>query len=304
MGEIDTEKEMDSFLGACREEAQAEDATVPWVLNQVLLPLILVLTFVALLKVVDYKQAWTDIVETTRSARPELEREVLTMNLQLVKLLSALQQVEYEQTSRLKLAMFESNAGRIQRRGAELHDADFQFLCARASQLFKSGGYSEASATIYSRCLEIAGVQDGASGRDVIRRAPVEPIDLSGAALADLDNRDYADVLQADAARISARNRRILHNAILDFLDGLGERVKAVQEDLIALIARDMTRDPASFRLPAKADALLKQMALEDDAESVRRLEADFYASVIDAWRGEFLAGGYDLLVWDELKVL
>jgi hypothetical protein len=287
-----------------KPSAKLEDSAVPWTFNQILLPLILILTFVILTHLVEYKREYDEMVEAIRDKDPILEPKIAVLNLQLQKLLRALEEVKGEIREETRAAVF-VQPGRIVRRGSRIEDEEFQKFCRETLNLASGQGYRSMAGRIYKSVLERTGILDPSSAGYTVQRSKLVKIeDLTEEKVRSMPDSEWARVYAAKEGRISPRNRQILQNAILDFCDGLLRQAISVESQLIDRLREEALANPQSLILSATARKIVNDLFdPARSAEDRKRLARDFYWNLVEEWKKRFDEDGYPMLVWRILKV-
>ena len=128
-------------------DAELVESTVPWTFNQILLPMILVLTAVVLTQILNYHEAFTKLLETEKDG--PIKTRVLMINSQYWKLHCHLEQVKARTREAYLMPLF-PEADRVRRNGTVPNDEDFKVYCDSIKHL--ESGYHDEAARIYD-CL-------------------------------------------------------------------------------------------------------------------------------------------------------
>jgi hypothetical protein len=273
-----------TVLGGLEEPEVSRDDHAWNVLVQVLLPLVFVLTFVIVSSVQAYRES--DEAVQILIGRDEYlasiaEKEAL-IELQRQKLLKAFGEVKTIEEERLGLLVLPTS-DRVRRRGTALQDPDFRRLCQVTQEVL---GESETYA------LELY--------RQVLAKAEVlEHVYLPVRRWEELpSSRVYdAEELASDGLVITARNRRHVHNLILDFIAGVEERVVRLQAGVVRDLFEDVLASPDLPEMVPDSAELLRQLA--DPAISSDRREelaSELYRRLLRGWRRKLAGSGYELL--------
>lgn len=262
------------------------------IMVQVLLPLVFVLTFVVITGLMAYKAAWDAMREVMAKdgGYAEIEAKERLVEAQLEKLLRALEEVKAERRTELRVAQFPA-AGRVTRRGVQLADADFRVLCHRTTDIFDAGAPSARftfADEIYRQVLIGAEVHDPSPLR--VQRWSERTSEAQEAV-------DTAQTMSAQKGVIVAANRRLLHNAILDFLDGLEEQVVELQVELMEHVFEELLASASFEALDPTSTRILAQILDHSTPETERRRAADqLYRDLLGRWRSRFEKAGYPFL--------
>jgi len=315
--------------------ASTNEATVPWTFNQILLPIILVLTFVIFTYLTFYQAKY----EEERDRRQKVEREfnkfrkhfreregestgmITLINLQLYKLKRALEVAKYQARDAYGALGFVTpqNAGDVERDGLELADEKFKTFCAVTRTLKDSRSaaheesyYQQQALAMYAQVLKRAAIGDEEWHRQdevfVRRTQSLEPSkhDFTLEEAGQMDDDEYTkDVYYHVPKQIVSRNRRIIHNLILDCLDSLIEQADQVQDRLITILRGEAIADLHPDKLSQEDRRLLN--ALFDESLSPTQRQAytrQLYFSLTVDWEERYSAAGYPMVIWDRLKSL
>jgi hypothetical protein len=259
---------------------------------QVLLPLVFVLTFVVVTGLMVYKAAYKGMLRFIGSDSDieGIQGQERLVDVQLQKLLLALEAVKTERRGALNVSMF-PRAARITRRGVKLGDADFQLLCRRSAELFDADARAARlrfADEMYRQVLALAGVAD-TSSLDVQRWSVRTTVAQATV--------DAAQTMSAEEPVIVSANRRFIHNAILDFVDGLEEQVVELQVDLLQQVFDELLA-AGSFEALDPASTRLLGEILDPSTSETERLRAaeQLYRGLLERWRERFDEAGYPFL--------
>jgi len=288
---------LDRLLSGESPEARDTRLEDAWnVLVQVLLPLVLVLTFVIITGIQAYKRAaetFQKILEEDGKIA-ELKTRDLEADVQLQKLLRALEEAKAEQRGAFGLNLF-PEPGRVRRSGTRVADEDFRRLCGRARDVLGDGSPRALSAEagrLYAEILRKAGVIDPA-GIEVQRWAA--------------DSGGLGDVgrFSSSPGTITAANRRQIHNLILDSLTGLEQEVVDLQVGLVSRIFSELLTSGSVGDLDQDSARMLDEIIDPAIPEKVRRARAaELYRRVLRHWHDQLEEDRYPLLEksWAQLQ--
>jgi len=281
-----------------RKLEQAEQA---WnILVQVLLPLVIILTFVIITTVAAYKSAYDtmeDVLDKT-GPLPTLQLYDKIVELQLQRLLRELERVKDEERKALGIVVFPTPE-RVQRVGSRVEDRDFKQLCRLTGQHLSSPlslEYFRYASNLYSRVLKGAHVRDPSGF--AVRRRDEHAVSIDRM-LAVEERRRAAD------GWITSKHRRIIQGQILDFLEGLAREVVTIQTGLVRLIFEEISdsNNPTLFSdEPISPPPGIADLTMSHEERT--RLATQFYGEVVDHLRRRLDGDGYRLLpaTWQQLR--
>jgi len=284
------------------------ESTVPWTFNQILLPMILVLTAVVLTQILDYREAFSKLVQSDRDAQGPIKTRIFMINYQYQKLHYHLEQVKAEKRSAYFVTRF-PEAHRVRRNGSVPDDEDFKVYCDSIKRLY-SDGYHDEAAKIYAETLGRAGITDP-QGAKFDRK---DVVDLGNREVSPGDFRKDAELamklcVEADPIVISYWNRSIIQRAILDFLDGTKQEAAELQEQLVFAIRQEMKQeifdDPEGMNLSDDARQLVEDIKKPGTTSQERqRLGRELKRSLILQLETRFEDAGCDMpdIVWKQLR--
>lgn len=259
------------------------------ILVQVLLPLVFVLTFVIITGIIAYKTAYEGLREflDKDAVYAEVQAQERLVELQLEKLLRALEEVKRARREELRLPLFPT-PGHIRRAEVEIADEDFRRLCDRSLELLDEGAQARRlgfAREIYRDVLETAGVKDP-TGYRVRRWSEVGDEMLERSA-----------ILKAQKGVVVYPNRRKIHNLILDFVNGLEEQVVTLQVGLVQQLFEQLLEQGVSEELDPGAAQALRALLDPATTELEQKRAADqLYRSFLRRWRRRLNEGGYPFL--------
>jgi hypothetical protein len=288
-------------------ESPHDDPTIPWAFNQVLLPIILVLTFIILTEIHRYQEAHGRLLGALRAPRNEPSQRIIgqvtAINLQLQILLRKLEFEKAKERIDSKLTLF-PDATLIRRSGLTLEDDNFKFLCAWAVPLLDEPGYREKVATMYRGILAKAEVLDPATPEQFERKQVFSEADLTAESVRALDDDEWLSVLNFDPHIIAERNRQILQNAILEFVDSLRTEIKAVQLSLLKTMLTELLENPEREVLSPQSRQLIEQMMKPGVSEQQRELlSRELYRKMLGEWAARCEKEGYPMPAWRNLAL-
>ena len=299
-------------------DAGLVESTVPWTFNQILLPMILVLTAVVLTQMLDYREyrtqmldyreyreAFTKLVKLDRDAEGPIKTRILMINYQYQKLLYHLEQIK----ARTRVAYFVTRfpeADRVRRSGSAPDDEDFKVYCDSIKHLDSESGYDDEAARIYAETLVRAGIRDPQGAK--FERKGLAPLDNRNREVSPDDFRKDGELarklcMEADPIVISYWNRNIIQTAILDFLDGTKQEATELQEQLVSLIMEGALDGTESMNLSGADKQIIKDMMKpEKTGQQRKQLGRELFRRLIIKLEKRLKAAGYDLIIWERLK--
>jgi hypothetical protein len=279
-------------------DTRLEDA---WnILVQVLLPMVLVLTFVIITGVLAYKSALESLnyILQKEGDFAEIELKEQIVEVQLQRLLRALEAVQAKQREEIGLTLF-PGPRHVRREDVRIVDGDFQRLCNQAVQILGAGAspaVTDYANELYRQVLQEAGIQDPARV-DVRRRNESE-----GGKIGLLEE---SETLRATPNVITSTNRRKIHNLILDFLSGLEEEIVELQVGLVNQIFSELLASGDTGELDEDSSRMLREIVDPATSEKVRRTRAEeLYRTVLRRWHERLDREGYPFLEksWRQLR--
>ncbi len=263
---------------------------------QILLPLVLVMTFVAVVTILKFKdvaKVREKEVEFWRQYAANVEKKdkeqllknlnSTTKELQRIYLLNALDKVRIQKRHELKLDRFFS-ASNVKLEGQKISDDDFKELCRVTRYVFYSYGRQRFKEGMYREVLKISKVKDTRIGVIKVHRWPTIPEDR-------LPPRLYI---------ISRENRARIHNSIMDAIDAFKNEVMALQIGVLHRIFEYLINHPET--LDNDLRRLAERLSSTRDEREVRRLASTFYREVVKKRQKRIKKEGYVFLdeTWNQ----
>lgn len=305
-----------SLLKEALTPEKSEESNIWNVFVQILLPLVLILTFVAALDIMRYKlvadvekvradEAYGKISDMLDKDPTASQRNFAFIKIQLLELLRALDKIKEEKMGHIKFIRFVDrtsegrivNADRIELDRAMIKDDDFKTFCGKTYYMFSNiqSRYEEMR-NLYQSVLSKAKIMDGSSFSYSNNETPVYDHAVEGN--------------KAEKSEITPENRSKLLNAINDFLNTLEKDTIRLQTDLIDRIFDYLIQNPEDLK-----DENLKRLAdliISAPNEKVRMIHAnEFYRQFIQIWQRKVEGGSgsgsrYMLLrkTWEGLQIL
>lgn len=294
---------------ASRVSAEPESASaIPWTFNQILLPIIFVLTFVILTQILGYKNAFQEAMKFISQDYDKIEHQISIINLQLQKLHRA-----FLEAKMLKLVEYNAtrfpNADGISYSGIVLKDQQFKIYCQKINSLLDEQKREKQARIMYQEVLQLSGINDPASYDRLGYNECQNAVDI------DLTREEYrrsvfagqGKIRPAKSDQMHPRNRRIIICAILDFWQGLIRHAAEVQYQLLCEMFNTIKKDPGLINLSQQDRVLITKM-IDPSTTPQERLRSarDFYRNLIKIWQKRFDADGYPIVdnVWIKLKAL
>jgi len=283
------------------QKARTGDSNTWNILVQILLPIVFVLTFVIVTGIFFYKVAYEaiqqGILETDSGIR-EKEKQEAIIEAQLQKLLKYLEQIKNAKKEELKLSLFPASKNIITN-GIQITDENFKELCGKTKTLFESPVYSqEYLNTIYQQVLDSAGVKDEQHTKVIRWETTVDDAD---------DMLKIGEFYKASGTVIYYKNRRIIHNNILDFYAGLTKTTIGLQERVIRYLFSELLKPENTGQLDEKAREIIARLLNPQTPEPEKnRVAEELYKHITQKWHKHLDNGGYTFLeaTWEKLKVL
>ena len=274
---------------------------------QILLPLVLILTFVAVMDIMKYRDVAEKEKENARKFREkyyekvdqntlEKQKNYALIDLQFQKLLVALEEVKKEKMVDTKLDIF-PDANRIKLQTVNLADRDFKHLCVKTSQFFKSPLTEQAEKDdIYNSVLNKTGdVQD--SEMKVRKRAGLP---LVGKHYHTTQDEPYV----IDGSEITPDNRMKIHDRITEFVSTLKVKTIQLQIDLLYRVFEYLLENPEE--LDDNLKKLADTMNTEKNKKMKQELAKRFHMKLIEKLEARIDAAGFLFHkdTWNKLKIL
>jgi hypothetical protein len=284
-------------------DAGLVESTVPWTFNQILLPMILVLTAVVLTQILVYRNAIIKLEETENKPKDPTETKRLEINYQYYKLLHHLEQVKAQTRAAYRMTLF-PEADRVRRNGSVPNDEDFKVYCSKISQLDSKRTYNDEAARIYAETLARAGIRDP-EGTEFDRK---DIVLLGNREVSPKDIRKHEELAaEADSIDISYWNRNKIQGAILDFLDGTKQEATELQEQLVFAIRQEMKQkrfdDPESMDLSDVDRQLVEDIKKPETPDQQRqRLGRELSRNLMIQLETRFKDAGYHMIIWKQLR--
>lgn len=232
-------------------KANKTDGMIWNVFVQILLPLVLLLTFVAVQVINIYKEAaenerkhvealeqyLVSLEQENSAAQERLHKQEAYINLQYQILLNALQKTEQEKLRELKLSMFSEGTDRIHVDGTHVKDNDFKMLCDTAKNIFDQNDEQGFRDNIYREVLEKVSqppylIRDPEPGGLQVRRHDTIPEE---------------SVYKARFEIITDANRARIHNEIIEFVNQVKKDVMTVQDEVLQILGDQFILHPVGL---------------------------------------------------------
>jgi hypothetical protein len=299
-----------SFLQKALDTGENEGSSGVWnIFVQILLPLVLILTFVAVMDIMKYRDVAEKEKENARKFRKKyyekVDRNILEkhknyalINLQLQKLLLALEDVKKEEVEKLKINIF-PNADRIKLKAVNILDEDFKNLCTNTNELFKNSLTEQREKdNIYNSVINRV--------EDVFDRQMKEK---KWAGLPIVEEKynipqDEPYMIGVDSSGITPANRIRIFNKIIEFTSYLKYRTIQLQTGLLHRIFNYLLENPEELDTHLKAIA--NEMNREKDKAKKQILARKFYMQLIEKWERKIERMGvkFHQDTWNKLKIL
>lgn len=297
-----------SFLLNAWGKGKSTEANDIWNLFvQVLLPLVLVLTFVAALDIMRYRDVAKFEKDKARRLSGRLKELIkkdkviqnynhALIEVQLQKLLITLEKIKKEEIEKIKLNLF-PGPEKINLQAVDVEDDEFKELCKEASNWFKDVHAEQSQkARLYSLVIKkTENVEDKELKKKRMKGLPsvIRHYDIP---------KD--DLILEDNIEITPANRAKIHNGIIEFVDSLKKEVKRLQSGLLFLIFDYLMGHPEQLDqyLQQLAQAIIQERDLRQ-----REMKAnEFYRRLIKNWRRKLEENGYHFLeeTWEKLQAL
>ncbi|MBI5222796.1 hypothetical protein HY990_00075 [Candidatus Micrarchaeota archaeon] len=214
---------------------------------QILLPLILILSFLSVLDILRYKTVSEIANKENKEYRKIIEgrekndqnQQILGTNTQIIetqkyKLLKALEEVKYEERKRFKLVKF-MNGEDVDLKDAGIADEDFKFLCNNIRENVSHSNTKQRQNymnALYQKIFKRADVRDNDPSKSQVRKWH-ENIEST-----------FTEVLLAKPGIISNENRASIQNKIIEFVNDLEQEVIELQSEVLVRILNTLMEKP------------------------------------------------------------
>ena len=249
---------------------------------QVLLPLVLVLTFVAALDIMRYRDVAKFEKDKARRLteilkdREKKDKVIRNYNhtliaLQLQKLLKTLEEIKKEETENIKLNLF-PGAGRINLQAVKVEDTDFKYLCEEASKRFMDPQAEQSlKDRLYSSVIEKT---DGVDDIEIDKKKK------KGSSIVRQHHDDLADAtILVNATQITPVHRAQIHKNIIEFVDSLKKKIIQLQSGLLFRIFDYLMGHPE--QLDQHLQKLAQAIIQERDPRQRKMNANEFYRLLI-----------------------
>jgi hypothetical protein len=298
------------FPPGIEKPKQSKNVGVWEVFVQILLPLVLLLTFVVMQIINNYMDKTQNVEQISKALaqytkdldRRNVDQEYqgkqkALLDLQYQILLNALQQIEEEKRKEAKLNVFSGRVNHIQRNKTKVTDSEFQMLCRYAANIFNTGDVQQFRDGIYKTLLE-----------HVFQSDQIQDVSADGSTVqkhANLPEMDDDSIRIAHPNQVTDVNRAKIHNEIIEFTNQLRDDVLTIQQELLQIIAQE--RMTSLEGLDQESKQLVREII--DSATDAQIREArvnEFFRSMTKKWRKELEDDGYYFLnmLWDEYNAL
>jgi hypothetical protein len=269
--------------GGNNEPVFNEEESVWNLFVQLLLPLILILTFLSVMDILRYKIRGDVVEMENRNLRENIgkisgtvdkenwfrnsQRSILEVQRQ--KVMRALAEIRPEEYRRIKLARFVEGT-EIKMEGLDVVDEVFLSSC-KLTRDYLVRRSNEYHSDLYARVLQRAGLSDPI-GYSIKTRSE------------DQELFDERQILSADVATISKANAFFIHNRIIEFVDHLQQMSLDLQLGVMMRIYDELPKHPTA--MSHRGRKLVQQMLRPDIDEKERiRLSDEIYREFNDEVR-------------------
>lgn len=286
---------INNLLRNRRANVDAEDDSVWSILVQITLPLILVLTFVIMAQILTYKTSYYKILQSMPVRPLGVEAfNTIVLEAQLQKLLFHFETVKNQELVKLRLTMF-PEANLIKRDGQSISDENFKYLCENATRILEHEKELNAYMnSFYAMVLQSAEITDTNTGSVRYWNQVEDPEVIK-----------QGNIAGAQASVISAANRRLIHNRIVEFVQGIDKTVQNLQMQFIKLLYEYRFNNPDTIDQESKT-IVAKMIETQTTDAQRQKLAKQFYYMTIEQLRTQLDTHGYPLLnsCWESLKTL
>ena len=283
-----------------KQSSHQESESVWNLFVQLLLPLVLIVTFIAVLDVVRYKVVaeesikdsnnWITILEELDPEKLVHQQQRLIIELQRQKLINALQQFRIQEEQALRLAKFIRGGNDIQLDGVTVVDEDFKHLCitVKRKAVDQESNYLNA---IYRRILDLAELSDPGQHQYRIRRR------------SENDSRRSTRSHPITEGRVvSKQNRFFIHNRIIEYVHDLKETVVTIQSEVLIRLYHELIKHPGEID---KRSSELVRCMLTDPSEARKdECSESFYHRTMKRVKTQIKSYNFLDQTWDQIATL
>ncbi len=298
----------------------SQDEDMIWNLfTQLLFPLIMILSLVAVLEISKNKlvgqyieaenKDLKDQIEGIGETKPEQARILEWRNiyeLQRLRMLEAWNAVKIEERARIGFAIF-SSGFRVRLNNTVIDDLEFQVFSSQIKSLFDGKAASRQSYLdgLYARVLEKANLVEARAGfqKEPVQKWADELTVIEDVQFGELSSDQKAQLALAKAKIVVPTNRALIHNAILEGVDTFEQDAKRIQSEVLTRILDLLLARPAE--LDAKSKQLVNKILDQTTTPEDRRAKVnEFYKRQIDQIRERLQQAGYAFLdvTWYQLQ--
>ncbi|WP_282610862.1 hypothetical protein [Pelagibius sp. Alg239-R121] len=287
--------------------------------TQLLFPLIMILSLVAVLEISKNKlvgqyieaenKDLKDQIEGIGETKPEQARILEWRNiyeLQRLRMLEAWNAVKIEERARIGFAIF-SSGFRVRLNNTVIDDLEFQVFSSQIKSLFDGKAASRQSYLdgLYARVLEKANLVEARAGfqKEPVQKWADELTVIEDVQFGELSSDQKAQLALAKAKIVVPTNRALIHNAILEGVDTFEQDAKRIQSEVLTRILDLLLARPAE--LDAKSKQLVNKILDQTTTPEDRRAKVnEFYKRQIDQIRERLQQAGYAFLdvTWYQLQ--
>lgn len=285
----------------------SEDAdSVPWTFNQILLPIILVLTFVILTQIVGYKRLYYQLQGVVLEEASKSRHTILILNYQLQKLLRALEEAKAVTRMEYHTVWF-PDASKIECTGNMVNDSRFRSYCQKIYDLTDDEKFKGEVFQLYRQVLQRSGIKDQEPDRLFdMGDFHVDVREHKIGDLRDMSENEFAKTMTMDVDIIHPRNRLMIRAHIVDFFHGLVRSAETVQYELLRRLFDQVLNDPGSIPFSDHCRALVERMISSGTSvDEGDRLANQIMQETVQEWKAIFSTRHYPIVesVWDALKL-
>lgn len=276
---------------------------------QILLPLIFILTFIAVIDILKYRRVYYVTLDENRRLIEEyneikqiydpnqkhFKMKVAILELQKQKLLRALEEVKYEERKTYRLTKFMSgnDVNLSKKKEGKIDDEDFKFLCNNINEIVSDKHEEENYLNdLYQKILTKADVIDAGYDQSMLRVKRWKNEDV-------LPNE--VEIIAIKSGTITKSNRALLHNNIYEFYNDMKEELLKIQTEVLKRIIHKLIENPKA--VDETSSTLVKKM-LNSTSKTVRQAFANqFYERVTDSIKEDIKREKYFFLdkTWQQI---
>lgn len=267
---------------------------------QLLLPLILLLTFISVIDIERYKVRWgvtNDELEDVREGLdsllgvhdPEgvfLNGKFSLLDAQKQRLLYKLSEIRRKEDRKFRLNKVESIED-IHITGTSIEDEEFKRLCEEVKKAVDAGNRESYQRNIYKLLL-------GNSGLNVPEEPEVQRHNEEEERFV-----SKQELVSASSGKISRANANYIQNRIIEYVDGVENKTIELQTGVLEKIFDELLKSPETADEETREN--IRQLLRTEDEEAQLELSNKIYRRVTAAVRDDVRDYGFLAKTWQQI---